>query len=111
MLPHTGTSVAELKANLFKGLSHPIRVRALELICAEPGISVTDMIDATGIEASHLSQHLSVLRRNHLVVSERRANQVFYRPAYPQVAQFLDVSRELLAELLETTHEQLNEAI
>ncbi len=44
------------------------------------------MLTQTGLEASHLSQHLSVLRRYGLVVSERRASVVYYRLAYPQVA-------------------------
>ena len=83
----------EVKANLFKGLAHPVRIRVLELLCEAPEVSVTDILAATGLEASHLSQHLSVLRRYHLVKSERRALQMFYSLAYPQVADLLSVAR------------------
>ena len=83
----------EVKANLFKGLAHPVRIRVLELLSAAPEVSVTDMLAATGLEASHLSQHLSVLRRYHLVKGERRALQMFYSLAYPQVADLLSVAR------------------
>ncbi len=48
-----------------------------------------------------------MLRRHHLVVAERRANQVFYRLAYPQVADPLRVARGLLVEVLQTTQDQL----
>lgn len=97
----------ELKANLFKGLAHPVRIRVLELLSAAPEVSVTDMLAATGLEASHLSQHLTVLRRYHLVKGERRALQMFYSLAYPQVADLLAVARLLLNDMLHTTREQL----
>lgn len=98
----------EVKANLFKGVSHPVRVRVLEVLSASPDdVSVADLIADTGLEASHLSQHLSVLRRHNLVVAERRASQVFYRLAFPEVADLLAVSRALLAKVLERTYEQL----
>ena len=97
----------EVKANLFKGLAHPVRIRVLELLCEAPEVSVMDLLAATGLEASHLSQHLSVLRRYHLVKGERRALQMFYSLAYPQVADLLSVARLLLNDMLHTTREQL----
>ena len=97
----------EVKANLFKGLAHPVRVRVLEVLASTDTVSVADLLADTGLEASHLSQHLSVLRRHNLVVAERRASQVFYRLAYPQVAYLLNVSRALLVEILEQTQQQL----
>ena len=97
----------EVKANLFKGLAHPIRVRILEVLAAGETVSVTDLLADTALEASNLSQHLSVLRRHNLVSAERRGSQVFYRLAYPQVADLLSVSRALLVEVLEATQKQL----
>ena len=97
----------EVKANLFKGLAHPLRIRVLEVLSASPSVSVTDLLADTGLAASHLSQHLSVLRRHNLVTAERRASQVFYRLAYPEVAELLSVARALLVRVLETTHGQL----
>lgn len=97
----------EVKANLFKGLSHPLRIQILELLSNTEEASVTDLLNETGLEASHMSQHLSVLRRHHLVVSQRRGSQVFYRLAYPGVADLLRVARALLVEVLQTTQAQL----
>lgn len=91
----------EIKANLFKGLAHPYRIRVLEILSGVDEAPVAQLIAETGLEASHLSQHLSVLRRYGLVVSERRANDVFYRLAFAQVADLLRVARRLLGELLE----------
>jgi DNA-binding transcriptional ArsR family regulator len=100
----------EVKANLFKGLAHPLRVRVLEVLAASADDTpVSVLLDATGLEASHLSQHLAVLRNYGLVTAERRGNQVRYRLAYPQVADLLRVARALLAEILQTTERQLVE--
>ena len=97
----------EVKANLFKGLAHPLRIRILEVLAANDEASVSILLRDTGLEASHLSQHLAVLRRHNLVVADRRASQVFYRLAYPQVADLLVVARSLLVEILEHTQRQL----
>lgn len=101
----------EVKANLFKGLAHPLRVRVLEVLAAAAvdETPVSDLLAATGLEASHLSQHLAVLRNYGLVTAERRGNQVLYRLAYPQVADLLRVARALLAEILQATERQLAE--
>lgn len=90
----------EVKANLFKGLAHPYRIRILEILSDGPEASVADMLEATGLEASHLSQHLAVLRKYRLVTSERRASSVYYRLAHPEVAELLTVARALLHRML-----------
>ena len=109
MLPDSSRPLYEVKANLFKGLAHPLRVRVLEVLTAAPEASVSELLEATGLEASHLSQHLAVLRNYRLVSADRRGNQVYYRLAYPQVADLLRVARALLGEILETTERQLVE--
>ncbi len=97
----------EVKANLFKGLAHPVRVRVLEVLSETGDVPVSDLLSDTGLEASHLSQHLAVLRSYNLVVAERRGSQVFYRLAYPGVADLLAISRALLIEILQHTQQQL----
>ncbi|EMY34586.1 ArsR family transcriptional regulator [Arthrobacter crystallopoietes BAB-32] len=105
--PNFHAPLYEVKANLFKGLAHPVRIRILELLAESPTVSVTDLIAGTGQEASNISQHLAVLRRHHLVVAERRGLKVFYSLAYPQVAELLAVARSFLAEVLATTRNNL----
>lgn len=101
----------EAKANLFKGLAHPLRIRILELLAgAEEEVSVADLQTETGVEASHLSQHLAVLRRHRLVVSERRASHVFYRLVDRRTVDMLAAARGLLLGMLEDDEAQLSEA-
>lgn len=100
----------EVKANLFKGLSHPFRIRILELLTDAAEVSVAELLNDTALEASHLSQHLAVLRRHRLVMSERRGSHVFYRLAHRQVAQMLAAARLLLVEILEYEGARLADA-
>lgn len=100
----------EIKANLFKGLAHPYRIRILEILSGSEEVSVAEMLKETGLEGSHLSQHLSVLRKHQLVNSERRASVVYYRLAYPDVANLLRVARQLLGELLDDNQNRLANA-
>ncbi|MBX3312630.1 MAG: helix-turn-helix transcriptional regulator [Microbacteriaceae bacterium] len=97
----------EIKANLFKGLAHPYRIKILEILSRSEEVSVAQMLKETGLEGSHLSQHLAVLRKHQLVTSERRASVVYYRLAYPEVADLLRVARQLLGELLGDTQSRL----
>lgn len=90
----------KIKANLFKGLAHPYRIRVLEILSSTEEASVSEMIAITGLEASHLSKHLAVLRRYRLVRSERRASVVYYRLAFSEVAALLRVARHLLLDIL-----------
>lgn len=101
--------LSEVKADLFKGLAHPVRIRVLELLAERGELSVSALLAETGLESSHLSQHLAVLRRYQLVTSERRASTVSYRLASDRVADLLRVSRDLLGEILGTAEQQLAE--
>ena len=109
-LTQTQRPLSEVKANLFKGLAHPLRIRILELLSAAPEVSVADLQRETELEASHLSQHLAVLRRYRLVVSERRGSHVHYRLADPRTAELLAVARALLLNLVAEDGERLSEA-
>ena len=100
----------EVKANLFKGLAHPVRIRLLELLSDSPELPVSALQAETELEASNLSQHLSVLRRHHLVVSERRGSHVFYRLADPRIRELLAVARALLLTMLSEDTDRLSEA-
>jgi ArsR family transcriptional regulator len=99
----------EIKANLFKALAHPARIRILELLATAPEASapVSFLLSETGLEASHLSQHLATLRRHKVVTSVRSANVVTYRLAHPKIAELLSIARTFLLDTLADSNEQL----
>ena len=109
MLTSAQAPLYEIKANLFKGLAHPARIRILELLAAAPQESapVSYLLAETGLEASHLSQHLATLRKHKVVTSVRTANAVTYQLAHPGVAQLLAIARTFLLDSLAGSNEQL----
>jgi ArsR family transcriptional regulator len=87
------------KAEFFKTLAHPARIRVLELL-SERDHQVAEMLTEVVIEAAHLSQQLAVLRKAGLVTSRREGPAVIYSLTSPQVAQLLAVARGILTEVL-----------
>jgi DNA-binding transcriptional ArsR family regulator len=87
------------KADFFKTLGHPARIRVLELL-SEREHSVGEMLPEVGIEATSLSQQLAVLRRAGLVTSRKEGSTVYYSLTSPQVAELLAVARRILTEVL-----------
>lgn len=88
------------KAELFKTLGHPARIRILELL-TQGERSVSDLQPHVGLEASHLSQQLGVLRRAGVVAARRQGTSVIYSVASPDVAELMGVARTVLIGMLE----------
>jgi DNA-binding transcriptional ArsR family regulator len=89
----------QLKAEFFKTLGHPARIRVLELL-SEREHAVAEMLPEVGIEAANLSQQLAVLRRAGLVVTRKEGSTVFYSLTSPRVAELLAVARTILTTVL-----------
>lgn len=96
----------KLKAEFFKTLGHPARIRILELLAGGER-SVGDLLPDVGLESSHLSQQLGVLRRAGIVTARKQGSSVIYAIATPDVTELLAVARKVLAELLDGQVEQL----
>jgi len=86
--------VQAFKAELFKALSHPVRIRILELLRTGE-MTVSELQTRLEIEASSVSQQLGVLRSRQLVAGRREGTSVYYRVADPQVFALLDVARAM----------------
>jgi ArsR family transcriptional regulator len=108
-MPFTaGRPVTEAKADLFKALAHPARVRVLELL-AERERTVGELAAETGMELSHLSQQVSVLRRAGIVDSQRIKHSVICSLRDPQTAELLAVARRMLTKNLRQDQALLSE--
>lgn len=97
----------EVKADLFRGLAHPLRVRILELVCAADEVPVADLLTELKLKPPHLSQHLAVLRNAGVVTARREGNSVFYRLEHPALAEMLAAARVVLSDRLTRTREAL----
>ncbi len=104
----TGSSVplSEVKAELFRALAHPARVRVLEVL-VDSERSVGELQPLVGIELSHLSQQLAVLRRAGLVSARKERSNVYYSLRDPLVGELLTVAKQLLLAQLSETRDLL----
>lgn len=85
----------QVKAEFFRTLGHPARIRILELL-SEGDQAVHELLAAIDIEPSNLSQQLAVLRRAGIVMPRRSEGQVVYSLALPEVQKLLAIAREIL---------------
>jgi DNA-binding transcriptional ArsR family regulator len=90
----------QAKADFFRTLGHPARIRVLELL-SEKDHSVAELLEHIDIEASNLSQQLAVLRRAGLVVQHRAGHAVVYSIAVPEVRDLLLAARRILRGMLD----------
>jgi DNA-binding transcriptional ArsR family regulator len=88
-----------LKADFFRILGHPVRVRILELL-RDGERTVGDLQGQLGLDSSGTSQHLSALRKQGLLESRREGTSVYYRVRDPRLFQLLEVARQILTSNL-----------
>ena len=98
----------EAKAELFRTLGHPVRIRVLELL-SEKDHAVHELLVDIAIEPSALSQQLAVLRRTGLVRQRRESGEVVYSLLVDDVRQLLTAGRVLLRQLAGPRDELLRE--
>ena len=100
--------ISEVKAEFFKTLSHPARIRVLELL-RNGRMGVSELIPKVGLEPSHLSQQLSALKRANIVESRKKGSTVYYSVSDPRIFELLEVAKQLIASSLNEARELLEE--
>jgi DNA-binding transcriptional ArsR family regulator len=98
--------LSEIKADLFKALGHPGRVRILEVL-RDGDRTVAELLPLVGLESSHLSQQLGVLRRARVVTATREGASVRYSIADPAIVELLAAARSFLITSLSASTELL----
>lgn len=88
---------ARRAAGLLKAMSNPSR---LVILCqlAEGERSVGELEDEVGITQSGISQHLAVLRREHVVTTRREKQTVFYSLASEDVVALMHTLHEVFCK-------------
>src|SRR5690349_10158033 len=94
-----GVPLYQAKAEFFRTLGHPARIRILELLC-ERDHAVRELLEEIEIEPSNLSQQLAVLRRASMVVSRREGHEVVYSVSVPEVRDLLFAARQILSGII-----------
>lgn len=100
--------VYQAKAEFFRILGHPVRVRTLELL-RDGERTVGDLQVALGLDSSGTSQHLGLLRKHGVLDSRREGTSVYYRVKDPRTFQLLEVARQILTTNLTQSQELLDQ--
>ncbi|WP_042463937.1 ArsR/SmtB family transcription factor [Neobacillus dielmonensis] len=82
------------KAEFFKALAHPLRIRILEIL-AEGDQSVNEIQSLAGSEGSAVSQQLQILRAKNIVSGTKEGNKVIYTLKDPMIIELLAVARQI----------------
>ena len=91
--------IYQVKADFFKTLAHPARIRVLEIL-RDGEHSVSQLIPEVGIESSHLSQQLAVLRRANIIQARKVGAAVHYSVADARIFQLLEVAKSIITTSL-----------
>jgi DNA-binding transcriptional ArsR family regulator len=86
--------LALIKAELFKALSHPIRIQILDAL-REKEYNVNELKNLLGLEAANVSQQLAILRSKKVVKTRKEANNVYYSVQDEAVFSLLDVAKTI----------------
>ena len=105
--------LAEFKAEFFKSLANPLRIRILDCLRDGPK-AVSEISSQLGVGPTNVSQQLAILRAKNLVSGNKNGSNVYYEVRDPRIFKLLDVGREIfgrqLTEVRETLHELRREA-
>ena len=104
MLLTTDKTGLAVKAKLFRGLSDSSRLSILEALRQGPRL-VGEIVEATGLSQSNVSNHLSCLRDCGLVMSEQTGRYVTYRFSDDRVDDLLGLAESLLADVARGIYE------
>ena len=96
------------KAEFFKALAHPIRIRILEILRAHER-SVQELQARLDLDQSTVSQHLAVLRAKNIVTARKEGTIVRYSIRHALVGDLLDVARRIFNNQLVGTQTMLRE--
>ncbi len=99
---------SQFKAEFFKALSHPLRIRILdELRGGEAGVN--DLCGRLKVEQSTLSQQLAVLRNRSIVTGRKEAQNVYYSVQDREIFTLLDVAKRIFNNHLVDVTELLSQ--
>jgi DNA-binding transcriptional ArsR family regulator len=105
-LPDEADRLRQFKADFFKALANPLRIRILELL-RNGSLSVTQIQDATGAPGSSVSQQLAVLRGRGILGAQRRGTTILYSVSDPELFELLDAARRIFNAHLSGTIDML----
>ena len=92
-------NIYELHANICKALANPFRIEIIEKL-NDRELSFGDLMKLLEISKSNLSQHLSIMVSNGLVIQRKEGVNSYFKLSSVKVATACQIMREVLVENL-----------
>lgn len=100
--------LAKFKAEFFKALAHPVRIRIID--CLRDGEKgVNELSEALKIEQANVSQQLAILRVRNIVIGRKKGSNVYYSVSDKALFKLLDVAKAIFNNHLVGVREMLQE--
>ncbi len=91
--------IFEMHAEICKIFTNPKRLEIINLL-KNGEKTVSELEELTGLPQANISQHLTILRQNSVVVTRRDGVNIYYKIANPKILQACNLMREVLLEQL-----------
>ncbi len=102
------SALQAFKADFFRALAHPIRIRILETL-GTGDRSVQELQQALDLDQPIVSQQLAVLRAKNIVTPRKVGTTVRYALSDPLITKLLSVARAIFNNHLVDTRSMLKE--
>lgn len=96
------TSGYQKQAHLFRALSHPVRLRILDILSRQEAC-VCHLTAILGKRQPYVSQQLATLREAGLVTDRRDGTLIYYSLADEHLAELLEEGKTVVQDLAEGT--------
>lgn len=98
--------LVHFKAEFFKALANPLRIKILDEL-REKELAVSEIRDRLDVEMPNVSQQLAILKSKQLVVARKQGNNIYYSCVDPTIFELLDVAKEVFNNQLKNIQNAL----
>ncbi|HRU38694.1 MAG TPA: metalloregulator ArsR/SmtB family transcription factor [Candidatus Goldiibacteriota bacterium] len=94
--------VIKMQAGICKTFSNPWRLYIIKMLCKGER-NASELAAATGLSGPNLSQHMSKLIANGVVISRKQGKQVFYSLSDPAISEACSLMQKVVLNNIKAT--------
>ena len=80
----------ELAAGKLRAIAHPMRIAIIDLLTANPKMTVTEIYEYLNLEQASASHHLNILKNKGLLDSKRDGKMIYYSLKFEHLTEVID---------------------
>ena len=80
----------EMAASKLRAIAHPMRIAIIDLLTANPKLTVTQIYERLSLEQASASHHLNILKNKNLLDSKRDGKMIYYSLKQTHLSEVID---------------------